>query len=218
MFAEPAPTRLDLRFHLFGTPIRIHPMFWAVSAVLGLRLPAVELLVWVAVVFASIVVHEMGHALAFALFRCRSRVVVYSLGGLTIPESTAGTGALRGWRSALVSASGPLAGFCLAGMTFVLLPLVVATSSGLSGALYYHLIWINLVWGAFNLLPVWPLDGGQVARSLLTAFAGDSGYAAATVLSLVTSGIGVVVTWQMGLPLAALFFAYFALAEWQRSF
>jgi Zn-dependent protease len=193
-------------------------MFWLVSIALGLRLPPLELLVWVLVVVVSIAVHELGHASAFAWFRYRSRIVLYGLGGLTIPSAGPNASSLDSWRRAVVSAAGPGAGFVLAACAFLMLPRVVSTTAGLPGALYYHLIWINLAWGALNLLPVWPLDGGQVARSVLTAMAGDNGHAAAAALSLITAMAGVVVAWRMGLPLASLFFAYFALMEWRRTF
>ncbi len=52
-----AETPYDLRFRLLGIPVRIHPIFWLVSIVLGWRdhnLPMVAL--WVACVFVSILV------------------------------------------------------------------------------------------------------------------------------------------------------------------
>ena len=64
LFAEPPPSQGDLRFRFFGFPARIHPFFWLVTVLLGARgdVSAVDLLVWVVVVFVSILVHELGHA------------------------------------------------------------------------------------------------------------------------------------------------------------
>ncbi len=217
VLSERRTTAFDLKFTVFRIPVRIHPMFWAVAVALGLRLPLLEHLIWVAVVFVSIMAHEMGHARALAHFRRPSRVVLYSFGGLTIPVHD-GSSALTGWRPGFVSACGPLAGLGLAAGTYLLLPLIGSTTAGATGALYYHLIWINLAWGAMNMLPIWPLDGGQLARSVLVHLAGDKGHAIAATLSLVTSGAMAVLTWQMGFPLAAVFFGYFAVMEWRRSF
>lgn len=216
MFAEPRTTAFDLKFKTIGVPVRVHPMFWAVTIAFGLRLPPLEHLIWVVVVFVSIMVHEMGHALAMSVFRRPARVVLYSLGGLTIPEPVGKP--LSGWRPGFVSASGPVAGLALAAAAHLILPQLGSTNSGPLGALHYHLIWINLAWGALNMLPVWPLDGGQLARSLLVHLAGDRGYAISATLSLLTSGAAAVLSWQMGFPLAAVFFGYFAVTEWQRSF
>src|SRR5437016_2491445 len=32
-----------------------------------------------------------------------------------------------------------------------------------------YLLWINLFWGLLNLLPVWPLDGGQISGEVASA-------------------------------------------------
>ena len=45
-----------------------------------------QLLVWVAVVFVSILFHELGHALAFRFYGQPSRIVLYMAGGMTVPE------------------------------------------------------------------------------------------------------------------------------------
>ena len=57
-------TPYDLRFRLLGIPVRIHPMFWLIMALLGWEnrnLGAV--LLWVACALVSILVHEFGHGL-----------------------------------------------------------------------------------------------------------------------------------------------------------
>jgi stage IV sporulation protein FB len=58
MFGTVAPTPYDLRFSLFGIPVRVHPFFWLVSLVMGWSPHAPQLMVvWVACVFVSILVH-----------------------------------------------------------------------------------------------------------------------------------------------------------------
>ena len=215
MFSEPPATRFDLRFGFLAIRIRIHPMFWVIVYALGWNLPWVEQWVWTGVVFVSILVHELGHVSSALLLGQRSRIVLYSMGGLTIPETQGST--LTGWRHALVAFSGPAAGFLLALMAFVTVPLMGSTSTGLVGALHFHLVQINVVWSLVNLLPIWPLDGGQVARSLLSQFKGDLGYSLASGLSIVTAGIVAVAAWQMSRPIIGVFAAYFALKEWQQS-
>ena len=66
LFTEPNRTPYDLRFNLFGIPVRVHPLFWLVAAILGAGSDPdpIELLLWIGTVFVSILIHEMGHALA----------------------------------------------------------------------------------------------------------------------------------------------------------
>ena len=110
-----------------------------------------------------------------------------------------------------------MAGLLLALLAYLTIPLLGSTSSGLAGALYFHLVGINVVWSLVNLLPIWPLDGGQVMRSVLSDFGSDLGYSLASGLSLVTAGIVAVAAWQMSRPIIGLFAVYFALKEWQQS-
>ena len=215
MFSEPPVTRLDLRFGFSAIRVRVHPMFWIIVFALGWNLPLVEQFVWVGVVFVSILVHELGHVSSALFFGRRSRVVLYSMGGLTIPETH--TSPLTGWRHSVVAFSGPMAGLLLALTAYLTIPFMGSTASGLIGALYYHLVQINVVWSLVNLLPIWPLDGGQVARSLLSGVGRDLGYSLASGLSLVTAGIIAVAAWQMSRPIIAVFAVYFALKEWQQS-
>lgn len=215
MFGEPPATRLDVHFRLSGIPVRVHPMFWVIAFLLGWNLPVVEQLLWVGVVFISVLVHELGHTSSALLFGKRSRIVLYSIGGLTISEPDVAP--LRGWRHALVATSGPAAGFVLAIAAYLALPMVGTTSSGVNGALYFHLVRVNVAWGVVNLLPIFPLDGGQMMRSLLTELGGDLGHAWASGVSLLTTVVVGVGGWWVGRPLIALLAAYFFYREWQGS-
>src|SRR3954468_9177048 len=83
MLGTPETTAYDLRFRLSGIPVRIHPLFWLVMALLGYQpgnLPA--LLVFVAVAFLSILVHEFGHGLMARAFGDSPAILLYGMGGL----------------------------------------------------------------------------------------------------------------------------------------
>ena len=154
----------------------------------------VHLLIWVVVVFISIIVHELGHALVMRVYRQESRIVLYLAGGLTIPESVRwGNGwadVSLGWKQEiLISLAGPFAGFLLAGLVMLG---VVATGGTITmtamfgvvpmpigllpvGGRVVNLIvmtflWVNVFWGLINLMPVYPLDGGNVIRQLFIKF------------------------------------------------
>jgi Zn-dependent protease len=64
--------------------------------------------------------------------------------------------------------AGPLAGFVLCGL--VVVPYFLGDREDYSPwvrAALAYMVWINLFWGALNLVPIWPLDGGQISRDVL---------------------------------------------------
>jgi stage IV sporulation protein FB len=66
---DPTPaTRYDLRFTALGVPVRVHPLFWLVSIIFAVQLPPPLAVIWVGVVFVSIFIHELGHALTIRAF------------------------------------------------------------------------------------------------------------------------------------------------------
>lgn len=189
MLVEPDRTQYDLKFRLFGFPIRIHPLFWLGAVLLGI--PAMEdrpltLLIWVAVVFVSILVHELGHAFAYRQFGTGSHIVLYVFGGLAVPWSSVS----RRWRRILISLAGPFAGF-------ILLAIVYFSNEAFGWRLasrpilylYDTLVAVNLCWGVLNLLPVFPLDGGQVSRELCESASRRNGLRIALQISIVVAGL-----------------------------
>ncbi len=120
MFAvEPPPSQGDLHFRVFGFPVRVSPWFWAIAVMLtvggGREVDPVEALVWVAVMFVSILIHELGHAFTQRHFGGRPRIALYGLGGLAICDDCD-----RSPRSQiLISLAGPAAGFLFAAITIL---------------------------------------------------------------------------------------------------
>lgn len=189
VFFEPNRSQFDLNFQIFGIDVRIHPMFWLVSVIMGwnaLDLGYEFLLIWIICVFVSILIHEMGHVFAGMLFGSHGHIVLYSFGGLAI-----GSSALRSrWQRIAVYCAGPLAGFLLAGITvFAWRRWHGAEPSDLMLTTVANLIWINLFWGAVNLLPIWPLDGGQVSRDFFEWLQPNGGIRTSLGISLVAAGL-----------------------------
>lgn len=124
MFAvEPPPSQGDLHFRIFGFPVRVHPWFWLVAVFLvlggGRKVEPLEAIVWVAVMFISILIHELGHTFTQRHFGGRPRIVLYGLGGLAIADDCD-----RSPRSQiLISLAGPAAGFLLAAIVFLVVRL-----------------------------------------------------------------------------------------------
>lgn len=122
---------------------------------------AIELLA----LFGIVLLHEFGHALA-----CRSvggranRVVLWLLGGAAMVEPPPRPGAVL-W----AVAAGPLVNFVLAP---ILLGLAIASTVTFGPdadvSLFLKVMTaLNIVLFVFNLLPIYPLDGGQILYALL---------------------------------------------------
>jgi membrane-associated protease RseP (regulator of RpoE activity) len=210
MFGIPGNTEFDLKFRLLGIPVRVHPLFWAIAAFLGgdilqsnMPQKGTMFILWVFCVFLSIIVHEFGHALVSRYYGDDPNVLLYGMGGLCIHEP----GLRQTWKQRLlVIIMGPGAGFLL--MIVVILlgaawlrisPIDVWNHnfrirergfqpSMLGLTFLMFMIEINLFWGLFNLLPIVPLDGGQLSTILLTRLSPRAGQRRAYIVSLLTAG------------------------------
>jgi Zn-dependent protease len=151
---------------LFGIPIRIDFSFFVLVVILSSsRLSKPSLLIsWIAVVFVSILIHEFGHALVGRVFGLEPNILLYSMGGLT--SWTNAQQQLSPLKEVLISLAGPFAGFLFGGIVFLARPIFTAQDSQILEVIHFDLLWVNIGWGVFNLLPVLPLDGGNVLASI----------------------------------------------------
>jgi hypothetical protein len=83
--------------------------------------------------------------------------------------------------------------------------------SSRSNALVFDLLYINIFWGLVNLLPIFPLDGGQIARELFEMASGTDGLRLSLWLSVIAAAvIGVLAFTRLGDEFLAFFFGYLA--------
>jgi Zn-dependent protease len=233
-------TPYDLRFRFLDIPVRVHPIFWLVSAALGWQDKHLELVVaWIVCVFVSILVHEFGHGLTAKAFGSSPSIVLWGLGGLCYNQSERQT---SGQRLAVVL-MGPGAGFLLCLIVMVGASLIFGVtpgehlenaaailrigsgsdtilekfpSGGMAFRVYDYLVFINLMWGLFNLLPIWPLDGGRVSEIVLSWYDRSRGVRWCHVVSLLVAGIlGVVAISLLHDLYLTVFFALFAMINFQ---
>ncbi len=163
MSSDPSPP-FTWQFNLGRIPVVVEPSFWLVSFIFAMyRLPHYPyVLSWIAVVFVSILIHEVGHALAAMSLGCDVAAIrLYSFGGLTYPDR-----ALSRWRDVLVSAAGPFAGFFFGGLIW-LVDRYIPARTMFGAVVIQDLMWVNFIWGFINLMPVPPLDGGHILRGVL---------------------------------------------------
>jgi Zn-dependent protease len=191
-----------LAFRVSGIPVRVEPIFFLVLGLLGWANghTGVLIVVFMAVAGFSVLVHELGHAFAHRSFGAQSRITLTGFGGYTL-----GPVHPRG-RSTVVSLAGSGAGFVVA-ILAVALSQVVTSDSEIVETAIEDLIWVNVAWGVFNLLPILPMDGGHVAADLF-------GLRSAQVLSVVGS-VGLAL---LGLYLQAPFMFIMALIFGSQSF
>ncbi|HVE82171.1 MAG TPA: site-2 protease family protein [Myxococcales bacterium] len=159
---EPQLTPGTLTFPVGPFQVLVRPSFWLVMAIFGgLGMSGTKFLVtFVVVAFASVLFHELGHAVTGRIFGTSSWIELYSFGGLTHHDR-----ALSRWRDVLMAAAGPGFGFALGLACWLVLP-HVPVRSVLKLALQ-QAVWINSYWGVMNCLPVLPLDGGRVMSGVL---------------------------------------------------
>lgn len=221
MLGNASPTPYDLRFSLFGIPVRVHPLFWLMTLLLGGSLRELNaVLLWVVCVFVSILVHEFGHALTARYFGWHPEVVLYSCGGYASFTPTWGYTTAR---RVLVTAAGPGAGFVLFGLVLAVQVLIIyfqlvprnESQRLLLSSVIGNLLFINLAWGILNLVPIYPLDGGQIARDLLTHYRGNSGYVFSLRLSILLGGVLAAFFFATQQTFSAILFAMLAVQNYQ---
>jgi Zn-dependent protease len=157
-----------LRFSLFRIPVAVDWWFWLSCVLLGGRYAPqdkddwIDIGIWVSVVFVSIMIHELGHAFAGRRFGADPAIKLHGLGGTTYLPG----GRFNRGQSIWVSAAGPLAGLLFGAVILGLYKFMPDVPWLLRVAFYYG-IEVNIKWSLINLLPIQPLDGGQILRDVL---------------------------------------------------
>lgn len=242
-----------MKFNLLGFACRVHPAFFILPVLFSQGFirsfgvnAGVGILVVAAVFFLAVLIHELGHTLAFRYFGIDSHIVLYWMGGLAIPGA-AGMGSWGGGgrkrslkpnEQIIVSLAGPVAGLILAAfftlVVFVItrdvsiewhgpfpLPDYPAGGTILADSKPLHLfIWasivINIVLNLFNLLPVFPLDGGQIARQLFVKFDPWTGLRNSVMLSMGVAIFIALYAMSQKDTFLAIFFGYMAYTNYQQ--
>lgn len=241
ILSEPGRTEFDLNFSFLGFDVRVHPGFFIISVLFGRGLVSgpeintgVGVLMGVGIFFVSILIHELGHSLAFRYFGIHSRIVLHWMGGLAIPEASYGRRqpSLNHRQRIIVSLAGPVAGLLLG---FLLLVIAVQVGSEVPKRQYmFNLIprfdepfktfslvvlegsyLINIFLNLINLVPIYPLDGGQVSRNLFEMFDGWEGTRKSLMLSMATAIFCGVLAYTSQITFIAIFCFYMAYQNYQ---
>ncbi|HSX11798.1 MAG TPA: M50 family metallopeptidase [Chlamydiales bacterium] len=198
-------------------PLAIHPFFWVFAALIGWLNSASLLgtLIWVLIISVSVIFHEFGHALTAVLFKQKARIQLIALGGVTMYDGPK----LKFWQQFVITFNGPLFGFFL----FLLATFLLRIPHDNMPIWTTILRWTqfaNLFWTVVNLLPVLPLDGGQLLRIVLEANFGVSGFKASLLVGAILAGLLSFYFFMVQAFLIGAFFFLFAFQSfdsWRKS-
>jgi Zn-dependent protease/CBS domain-containing protein len=171
---------------IFGVEIRIHLTFLFLLAFVWLTEsaahhnvnPSGRGLALVGIIFACVVLHELGHALVGMHAGIPAKaIILLPIGGVTLLDETrqpVRPGSETWKRDIRIALAGPLVNLVVAFLAAGIL-LGVAPELKLWNTPYVNsanlprsLVWCNLWLAVFNLLPAYPMDGGRVLRAILS--------------------------------------------------
>jgi tetratricopeptide (TPR) repeat protein len=190
---------VDFRFHfsmLFSIPIAyylFHPVTFRDAAVA---------LLWVIGFVLCIFLHELGHSFAAQLVGVEVKsIVIWILGGFTNLSRKSE----KPFYNLVISAAGPLVNMFLAFLcvlcymvvSFLFLPYIknleIFLWAQIIVNLSFSLALVNLILVVFNLLPIYPLDGGNITHSVMEIFFGKTNADLITLVISIPILLGLVV-------------------------
>lgn len=159
---------------LFGVPVRLHFTFillliFLIFIGVGEKQSGAATAIYIAALFASVLLHEVGHALVARHFGIRTiEIVMFPIGGVSRPERQP-----KAWEELWIALTGPAVNLAIAGALLAW----VSLHSGIrilqelrqpsDANMLQRIAYGNLILGLFNLLPAYPMDGGRVLRGFL---------------------------------------------------
>ncbi|MEV8536425.1 site-2 protease family protein [Streptomyces sp. NPDC051211] len=190
----------------FGVPVYVSPSWFVVAALItwifgdrldqvlpGLGAARYLVALFFAVAFyASVLVHELAHAVAGLRFKLTvRRIQLQFVGGATHVDEAQSPG-----REFVLAGVGPLLSLLLAGAFY--LGMNAVEPGTVPGVLLAGLMIANLIVAVFNLLPGLPLDGGRMLRAVIW---GITGRAMSGTVAAAWVGRAIAVAVLLGLPL-----------------
>ncbi|WP_438482961.1 site-2 protease family protein [Oleiharenicola lentus] len=162
-------------FKVFGIQLAVHASFllllgyYAYDGWTTAGLPGVVWQTWLILLFfVCVVMHELGHSLTARRYGVRvPRILLLPIGGMAEMDHIPRKPSAELW----ITVAGPAVNFGIAAILFPFVWQMEKTGAYVSehslNGLVYQLLQANLVMGVFNLLPVFPMDGGRILRALL---------------------------------------------------
>jgi|GEM_PF-1302827 len=192
-------------FTISGFGVHVHPIAMVAAAAAVLFLREVGLVI-VGTFFVSILVHELGHSFAFRRYGTESHIVIHLFGGYSSPDMAHKLDHSEWVRTSL---AGPAAAFFLLGLPAWLLKEFEVLQYGYPELIARFLVYFCVYWGAANLLPIWPLDGGKVMYH-----ASEGNWQLTRIFTLIMSVPAAILAINLGFRFAAIFIGFNAFRVW----
>ncbi len=210
-FAQEEKRSRGLRFRVASVPVTIHWSF-AILVVLFLlsdQRPWEYALSFAGVVLVSVLVHEGGHAAAFSAFGRRSSIVIYALAGLTISRDER---RMNDGQAIIVSLAGPFAGAVLGLLALWGQRTGMGSNHELTAVVLSDTILVSLGYGLLNLIPMLPLDGGQVMQRIVNRWDPEREHITPYVVSIVVAAGAAIAVWKLDVHGPGLLYGLIAVA------
>ncbi len=173
-------------------------------------------LLWIPILFLSVLIHELAHAAMIGVFGFgSSQILLTGMGGVTMNQRRA-----RPWQDMFISLAGPLSSFGVCALAYWALGHVsVVQTDRMLVELVPRMVQANLFWGIFNLIPVPPLDGGHATRDFFRTFLTErTAFIIAIWIAIIVGGLVVVAAIKTGQFFVGIYialFVYRAFGQWQ---
>ncbi|MFA1822547.1 site-2 protease family protein [Virgibacillus oceani] len=184
--------------------VHIHPILIVFILISFLTGTFVEL----SIILSIVLIHEFGHFMMASYFKWRiRRIMLWSFGGVMETDEH---GNRPIWEEALVIIAGPFQHLVIYAAIFLISGMQLMPSSVVNLMFYYNTIIL-----LFNLLPIWPLDGGKLLFLFLSSqFPFKSAYHFIILFSMFTSILLLILQlWLLPFTLSALFIMLFLYLE-----
>jgi hypothetical protein len=125
-----------------------------------------QVLICTVLIIAFMAVHELGHLLGASLVGIPTRGLYFlPFLGAAADIDKKSAGAVDRWKDLLLSIAGPFFGL------IVLLPILILKISNILPVSIAAMMWIAI--SIYNMLPIYPFDGGRIALDITTSFVGE---------------------------------------------
>lgn len=195
---------------MLGFGVRFEAFFWIIAVFIGLRFGQDNIgkaVLWIGLVTASVLLHELGHAMAYRHYGAKARISMTGWGGLTYGTDTSH---ITPKQQIVISLAGSTVEMLFLGFPAIIIRSMWDPAWGSWAYLTLTwLIWINVTWALVNLAPVWPMDGGKVIEQVFILRSGHNRMRLVHKISVIAGVIAAMICWNYGIRFGTWMFIFF---------